>query len=71
MADIIDDANELVEQQQAAAFKRHAEKQHDPAAARFDGTHCVDCEEEVYPAKRLELGYIRCIDCAEWLEKNR
>ena len=33
----------------------------------FDGTNCVECDEEIHPA-RLQLGRVRCITCQEMLE---
>jgi len=63
MADIIDNANDLADLHLTTSLKNHEAKKVDAAAQKFDGTHCVDCEEEVYPPARKQLGYIRCIDC--------
>lgn len=69
MADIIDNANDLVEAQQADAFKRYKSKQQDPGLLLFDGTHCVYCEEPVQPKERADLGYCRCFGCQEDYER--
>lgn len=32
--------------------------------------NCEDCEEEILPIKRRELGYKKCVYCQEKLERN-
>lgn len=36
----------------------------------FDGQHCIDCWIDI-PAKRLEAGRIRCVDCQTLLEREQ
>lgn len=57
-----------------AAFTEHAleavrarsEPETDP---EFDGEHCLDCGEQIPPA-RLALGRIRCVHCQHVRERN-
>lgn len=35
----------------------------------FDGSHCVDCDEDIPPG-RLQLGKFRCIWCQETKERK-
>jgi RNA polymerase-binding transcription factor DksA len=35
----------------------------------FDGTHCVDCDDEI-PEQRLFLGKVRCVVCQGRLERR-
>lgn len=37
--------------------------------ASFDGEHCVECEDDL-PAKRLEMGYFRCVPCQTLRERQ-
>lgn len=34
----------------------------------FDGVHCVECEDDIPPA-RLQLGKVRCVACQTLLER--
>ncbi len=70
MADPIDIAND-----RAAAFTENAErrargKSGPESHPDFDGTHCVDCGEEI-PAPRLALGKVRDVECQQRLERGR
>jgi len=67
MADDIDSAQEVNELHQElsliAARAKAQPEQHD----KFDGKHCVDCEEPIPPV-RLALGRVRCVDCQSIIE---
>ncbi|QIG71348.1 putative C4-type zinc finger protein [Rhizobium phage RHph_TM40] len=49
------------------AIKRASAACAPQSSSRFDGIHCITCNEAI-PARRLELGRIRCIDCQYDLE---
>jgi len=70
VADIIDLANERADEQLDDALAAHRRGLVDPAAAEFDGIHCVECDEPVHPPARAALGHIRCLGCQEDRERR-
>lgn len=70
MPDLADLASDRIEQHQADS-ERHARGRSGPEShPDFDGSHCVDCGDDILPA-RLLLGKIRCLDCQEVLESKK
>ena len=70
MPDLADIAGDRIEQHQADS-ERHARGKSGPEShPDFDGSHCVDCEDEI-PLTRLALGKIRCVDCQTELESKK
>lgn len=53
--------------QQALAAVRRADAQQ--GQQRFDGQHCIDCDEPI-PAARLALGRRRCVPCQQTMERR-
>ena len=60
-ADVLDDASELEEQERLGAMAKLVASR-EPTPPEFDGTHCIDCDENVEEA-RLEAGRFRCFEC--------
>ena len=50
--------------EQAEISRRAREMNRPQTHPDFDGLHCLVCDVEI-PAKRLEAGRIRCVDCQE------
>ena len=50
--------------EQAEISRRAREMNRPQTHPDFDGVHCLVCDVEI-PAKRLEAGRIRCVDCQE------
>lgn len=69
MADHADIAGETVDYCTAEAERRARGKSGPESHPDFDGSHCVDCEEDI-PAKRLALKKVRCVECQARLEKH-
>lgn len=70
MPDLADLASDRIERHQADS-ERHARGKSGPEShPDFDGSHCVDCEDEILPA-RLLLGRVRCVVCQEVLESKK
>ena len=62
MADQIDIAQDITDVYLDNARRRAIGKSGPEFDARFDGAHCVECEDDIPPA-RLELGKVRCVEC--------
>lgn len=67
MADVADQAQDVNELHQELSLSRQRAKVLPELHPDFDGEHCVDCETPI-PAKRLEWGRVRCVDCQEDVE---
>lgn len=70
MADIADNAGELIELLAAEDLRRAVGKSAPESHPDFDGANCVDCADTIHPA-RLKLGKVRCIECQARLENRR
>ncbi len=77
--DPLDMANQLQSQanEQAIEIRRRAEQRRIALVKQalddgdFDGSHCVDCEDEI-PAERLAATQMHCTPCAQAIEtKNK
>lgn len=70
MADPVDRANDVVEVCTAEAERRARGKSAPETHPEFNGTDCVDCEDQI-PVARLVLGKVRCVECQEELERRQ
>lgn len=70
MADIADNAGELIELLAVEDLRRAVGKSAPESHPNFDGSSCIDCTEEIHPA-RLKLGKIRCVECQGRLERRQ
>lgn len=64
--DIAQEVNEFHQERSLADARAKVAPESDP---RFDGKHCVECEEEIPPA-RLAMGKVRCVVCQSDQEKR-
>lgn len=69
MADIADIADVGIEAATADAVARAVGKSGPQFDSRFNGTDCVECEQEI-PLQRRLLGKVRCITCQQWFEER-
>lgn len=67
MADLLDEASNLEEQQRVSAINKIQLRE--PTPPEFDNVHCIECEDEI-PKIRLDLGKFRCVYCQEDLERK-
>jgi RNA polymerase-binding transcription factor DksA len=69
MADICDIAQDVIDVCTEEAERRVRQRALPEKHPDFDGTHCVDCEDEI-PVARLHWGKVRCVSCQEDLEQR-
>ena len=70
MADIIDTANAFAARLNDDALDRARGKSEPESHPDFNGLNCVDCGDDILPA-RLLLNKVRCLDCQEVLESKK
>lgn len=69
-ADILEQAEETTTVFTQAAIATARDALEPETHPNFDGSNCVDCEDEI-PAARLALRRVRCIRCQETKERVR
>ena len=67
MADPIDLANDLIDQEVAFALKMNKLKQQAPVV---ESKYCAECGDVIQEARR-KMGYANCITCASDAERRR
>ena len=70
VADIADVADGSIELHLAESLRKQVGKSAPESHPNFDGLHCLDCDDEIPPA-RLALKRIRCVLCQGLLERRR
>ena len=65
-ADVADNFIDLFRSDAEAKARGRSAPEFDAA---FDGSHCVECEDEI-PAPRLALGKVRCVPCQQLRERG-
>lgn len=68
-SDPLDAASELADEMNARAIANFRNAAKPEAHPDFDGEHCVDCADDIPPA-RLEMGRVRCVTCQTILERR-
>ncbi|MBT9176621.1 MAG: hypothetical protein DDT20_00941 [Firmicutes bacterium] len=69
MPDLVDAALSAVELYQRAAEFRARGKSAPEVHPDFDGSHCIDCEDDI-PVGRLLLNKVRCVYCQQRVERR-
>lgn len=69
MADDVDIAQGVNEFHQERSLAEVRAKVAPETHPDFDGKHCVECEDDIPPA-RLALGKVRCVQCQTDKEKH-
>lgn len=67
MADEIDIANKLIEDEVSLAISRMRQNAHQ---SETGSEFCVECGEEI-PAARQKLGFMLCVPCASETERKK
>lgn len=71
MSDIADNADKEIETNLQLAIALQLRSGTIVPPDGWDGRSCVECDEQVWPPKRLELGYVTCVSCQEGIERQK